>query len=71
LKYNKSDMLKPQTAFHSLTPDRVINLVEKGLGNLLTNLCRPLISYFNRVYELQAEDTTTFPLAWGISCSRG
>ena len=21
--------------------------------------------------ELQAEDTTTFPLAWGLSCSRG
>jgi Ser/Thr protein kinase RdoA (MazF antagonist) len=41
---------------HSLTPDRVITLVEKGLGRRCTNLCRPLISYINRVYELEAED---------------
>jgi hypothetical protein len=47
LKYTKSDILKSQTAFHSLTPDRVINLVEKGLGNSLTNFYRPLISYIN------------------------
>src|SRR5210317_2563098 len=47
---------KQQTAFHSLTPDRIITLVEKALGKRLTNLCRPLISYINRVYELEAED---------------
>jgi len=47
---------KQQTAFHSLTPDRIITLVEKGLDRRCTNLCRPLISYINRVYELEAED---------------
>ena len=47
---------KQQTAFHSLTPDRIINLVEKALERRCTNLCRPLISYINRVYELEAED---------------
>jgi len=53
---NKPDTPKQETAFHSLTPDRVITLVEKALGKRCTNLCRPLISYINRVYELQAED---------------
>ena len=47
---------KQQTAFHSLTPDRIITLLEKALDRRLTNLCRPLISYINRVYELEAED---------------
>ncbi len=53
---NKSDKPKQETAFHSLTPDTVITLVEGALGKRCTNLCRPLISYINRVYELQAED---------------
>jgi Ser/Thr protein kinase RdoA (MazF antagonist) len=53
---NISEKPKEQTAFHSLTPDRVLTLVEKSLGRRCTNLCRPLISYINRVYELQAED---------------
>jgi len=53
---NISGKPKQQTAFHSLTPDRIITLVEKGLDRRLTNLCRPLISYINRVYELEAED---------------
>jgi len=53
---NISGKTKQQTAFHSLTPDRVITLVEKVLGIRCTNLCRPLISYINRVYELEAED---------------
>jgi Ser/Thr protein kinase RdoA (MazF antagonist) len=47
---------KQQTAFHSLTPDRIITLVEQGIDKRCTNLCRPLISYINRVYELEAED---------------
>ena len=49
---------KPQqlTVFHSLTPDRIITLVEQALGIRCTNLCRPLISYINRVYELETED---------------
>ena len=53
---NISGKPKLRTAFHSLTPDRIITLVEKGLDRRLTNLCRPLISYINRVYELEAED---------------
>jgi Ser/Thr protein kinase RdoA (MazF antagonist) len=53
---NISEKPKEQSAFHSLTPDRVITLVEKSLARPCTNLCRPLISYINRVYELQAED---------------
>jgi len=53
---NISEKPKEQTAFHSLTPDRVLTLVEKSLGRRCTNLCRPLISYINRVYELQADD---------------
>ena len=53
---NIPEKQKQQTAFHSLTPDRVITLVEKALDRRCTNLCRPLISYINRVYELEAED---------------
>jgi Ser/Thr protein kinase RdoA (MazF antagonist) len=53
---NISGEPKQQTAFHSLTPDRIITLVEKALDRRCTNLCRPLISYINRVYELEAED---------------
>jgi hypothetical protein len=48
---NISGKEKKQTAFHNLTPDTVITLVEKALGKRCTNLCRPLISYINRVYE--------------------
>ena len=53
---NIPEKAQQQTAFHSLTPDRVLTLVEKSLGRRCTNLCRPLISYINRVYELQADD---------------
>jgi Ser/Thr protein kinase RdoA (MazF antagonist) len=53
---NISGKPKQETAFHCLTPDRIITLVEKGLDRRCTNLCRPLISYINRVYELEAED---------------
>jgi len=53
---NVPEKQKQQTAFHSLTPGRIITLVEKGLDRRCTNLCRPLISYINRVYELEAED---------------
>ncbi len=47
---------KEPTAFQSLTPDTVIDLVEKALGVRCTNLFRPLNSYINRVYELERED---------------
>lgn len=48
----------PQTTFDDLTPDRIITLVEKSSGHRCTNLCRPLISYINRVYELQTREGT-------------
>lgn len=44
------------SAFRSLTPDRIITLAEEALGAYCTNLCRPLASYINRVYELEDED---------------
>ena len=46
----------PLPDFSSLTPDRVIALTETTLGRRCTNLCRPLASYINRVYELEMED---------------
>lgn len=42
--------------FSGLTPDLVIHLVESALGRRATNLCRPLTSYINRVYEVKLED---------------
>lgn len=45
-----------QSAFQSLDPNTVLTLVEKQLGVRCTNLCRPLASYINRVYELEQED---------------
>ncbi|MEW6501831.1 MAG: serine/threonine protein kinase [Thermodesulfobacteriota bacterium] len=44
------------SAFHRLTPEVVLGLVEQALGVRCTNLCRPLASYINRVYELEQED---------------
>ncbi len=43
-------------AFQRLSPDLVLRLVEEALGVRCTNLCRPLASYINRVYELEQED---------------
>lgn len=45
-----------QSAFLSLTPERVLSVVEKALGFKCTNLCRPLNSYINRVFELASLD---------------
>ncbi|MEW6519302.1 MAG: serine/threonine protein kinase [Thermodesulfobacteriota bacterium] len=53
---NRHNKPRKQTLFHSLTPDTVITLVERALDRHCTNLCRPLNSYINRVYELLAED---------------
>ncbi len=50
----------PETAFRNLTPHKVVALVEKALGRPCTNLCRPLNSYINRVYELQADNDSRF-----------
>jgi Ser/Thr protein kinase RdoA (MazF antagonist) len=49
---------KKQTVFHRLTPEAVLTLVEQALAGRCTNLCRPLNSYINRVYELQMADGT-------------
>jgi Ser/Thr protein kinase RdoA (MazF antagonist) len=38
--------------FGALDPDTVINAVEAALGRRCSNLCRPLNSYINRVYEV-------------------
>lgn len=46
---NSSDT---QPDFSHLTPDAVINAVEVALGVRCSNLCRPLNSYINRVYEI-------------------
>lgn len=45
-----------QTAFYSVTPGFVIATVEKSLDVQCSNLCRPLNSYINRVYELATVD---------------
>ncbi len=42
--------------FDHLTPDAVIDRVEAALGARCTNVCRPLNSYINRVYEVQRAD---------------
>ena len=42
--------------FPQLDPDTVLSLVEKGIDSPCTNLCRPLSSYINRVFELETED---------------
>lgn len=42
--------------FSDLSPDSVLNLAEAALGRRASNLCRPLGSYINRVYEVHLED---------------
>ena len=45
----------PAADFAHLTPDVVLQLVEQVLGRRSSNLCRPLTSYINRVYDIQME----------------
>jgi Ser/Thr protein kinase RdoA (MazF antagonist) len=49
-------MDEPVSDFSHLTPDVVLQLVEQALGVRTSNLCRPLTSYINRVYEVQRDD---------------
>ncbi len=42
------------TSFDNLTPDRILDAIELGMGCALTGLTSPLPSYINRVYELQS-----------------
>ncbi len=44
------------SAFPELSPNTVLNLVETALGTSCTNICRPLNSYINRVFELEDTD---------------
>ncbi len=53
---NSQHVKKSQTAFPNLTPEVVLAAVEEGLGMYISNLCRPMNSYINRVYELADED---------------
>lgn len=46
--------------FSELTPDRFLPALEEALGTRLTALARPLNSYVNRVYEVQAPDKTAY-----------
>ena len=41
--------------FSELTPDRVLHLVEATLNTRCGNICRPMNSYINRVYEVFLE----------------
>ena len=52
----ESGVVHNLSTFHFLTPDLVINLAEKALGQRLQNLCWPLASYINRVYELRLDN---------------
>jgi len=53
---NKIEQSTTNTAFHALSPDTVINLVEATLDLDCTNLFRPLNSYINRVFELEQDN---------------
>ena len=44
--------------FSTLTPDLVLEMIERALGVRVSNLCRSLTSYINRVYEVQLDDGT-------------
>ena len=47
---------EPMADFAGLTPDDVLHRVETALGARCSNMCRPLTSYINRVYEVQMDD---------------
>jgi len=42
-----------RSSLQDLPPDTVLDLVEEALQTPCTNLCRPLNSYINRVFELE------------------
>jgi len=53
---NYSDNNSHPGAFPELGPDTVLNLVEAALDISCSNICRPLNSYINRVFELETAD---------------
>lgn len=48
------DSQNEKPSFQTLSPDTVLNLVEKALNTPCSNLCRPLNSYINRVFEMES-----------------
>lgn len=50
------DIEAAKTDFSELSPDTVINAIETALDVKCTNVCRPLSSYINRVYEVGLND---------------
>jgi len=46
--------------FHLLNPDQIITLAERELGEPFSNICRPMNSYINRVYELESRGKKGF-----------
>lgn len=48
------------TGFRELTPEHILDGVEKMLDRPLSNLCRPMNSYINRVYELADTEGSGF-----------
>ena len=49
-------MINDITEFQSLTPETVLDAVETTLSVRCTNICRPMNSYINRVYDVECED---------------
>ncbi len=56
LPVNSDKREKNNSPFAVLTPDMVLSSVEKAMGMYVSNLCRPMNSYINRVFELADED---------------
>jgi len=50
--------MPPPHIFDTLTPDRVLDLVEGALGCRCNGICRARASYINRVYEVGLNDGT-------------
>ncbi len=48
--------MKEPVGFENITPDILIDAVEKATGFPMTGLTAPLPSYINRVYEFQTKD---------------
>jgi Ser/Thr protein kinase RdoA (MazF antagonist) len=55
---NRAPEPPSRSPLQALTPDLILTLAEQALGVRCTNLCRPLGSYINRVYELEQQDHT-------------
>lgn len=45
--------------FSGLTPDKILDAVERGIGQRCTGVVRPLPSYINRVYTVELESGET------------